>query len=319
MDALPVKRPAQPSLSAAGEAALATYLAHMHDEQDLSVASCRNYASDLRQFAAWCEHSWGDGQDEPRSFTPTAISTPTVTTYRSYLQTVLNLRPATINRHLVSLKRYFGWAVDAALLTRDPSRVVKLIPRTPQAPRHLTDQEEQALVAAVSQHGSLRDRTLLVVALHSGLRAEELCGLKPEHVHLGRRSGHVSIYGKRNKYREVPLNSTARDALTTYLKTLPEGASYLFPSRKRGSSSDGVGPVGQRALVYIVNKYAEQAHVRDLSPHDLRHRFGYRMAQTVPLHRLAQLMGHDSLDTMLRYVRGTQQDLQQAVEAIAWA
>jgi integrase/recombinase XerD len=43
------------------------------------------------------------------------------------------------------------------------------------------------------------------------------------------------------------------------------------------------------------------------------------MAQTVPLHRLAQLMGHDSLDTTLRYVRGTQQDLQQAVESIAWA
>jgi integrase/recombinase XerD len=59
-----------------------------------------------------------------RPFAPTAISTPTVTTYRSYLQTVLNLRPATINRQLVSLKRYFGWAVDGGLLTRDPSRVV---------------------------------------------------------------------------------------------------------------------------------------------------------------------------------------------------
>jgi integrase/recombinase XerC len=71
--------------------------------------------------------------------------------------------------------------------------------------------------------------------------------------------------------------------------------------------------------VYIVSKYAEQARVRDLSPHDLRHRFGYRMAQTVPLHRLAQLMGHDSVDTTLRYVRGTRQDLQQSVEPIAWA
>jgi len=77
--------------------------------------------------------------------------------------------------------------------------------------------------------------------------------------------------------------------------------------------------LGERALVYIVSKYAEQARVRGLSPYDLRHRFGYRMAQTVPLHRLAQRMGHDSLDTRLRYVRGTQQNLQQAVETIAWA
>jgi len=65
-------------------------------------------------------------------------------------------------------------------------------------------------------------------------------------------------------------------------------------------------------------KYAEQAKLRDVSPHDLRHRFGYRMAGTVPLHRLAQLMGHDSLDTTMLYVQGTKDDLQQAVETIAW-
>jgi integrase len=59
--------------------------------------------------------------------------------------------------------------------------------------------------------------------------------------------------------------------------------------------------------------------VEAVSPHDLRHRFGYRMAQCVPLHRLAQLMGHDSLDTTLIYVRGTRSDLQRDVETIAWA
>ena len=39
----------------------------------------------------------------------------------------------------------------------------------------------------------------------------------------------------------------------------------------------------------------------------------------IEINRLAQIMGHDSLGTTLRYVRGTQQDLQQAVESIAWA
>jgi integrase/recombinase XerC len=42
------------------------------------------------------------------------------------------------------------------------------------------------------------------------------------------------------------------------------------------------------------------------------------MAEKVPLHRLAQIMGHDSLDTTLIYIQGTEQDLQQAVEQIAW-
>ncbi len=77
-------------------------------------------------------------------------------------------------------------------------------------------------------------------------------------------------------------------------------------------------PLTGRALGYPVAKYARLAKIEDLSPHDLRHRFGYCMAHTVPLHRLAQIMGHDSLDTTMIYVQGTKQDLQQAVEAIAW-
>lgn len=56
----------------------------------------------------------------------------------------------------------------------------------------------------------------------------------------------------------------------------------------------------------------------DVSPHDLWHRFGYRMAESVPLHRLAQIMGHDSLDTTRLYIPGTKQDLQQAIASIAW-
>jgi site-specific recombinase XerD len=76
--------------------------------------------------------------------------------------------------------------------------------------------------------------------------------------------------------------------------------------------------LSERALGYIVKKYACVAKLPDVSPHDLRHRFGYRMAQSVPLHRLAQIMGHDSLDTTKLYIQGTRHDLQQAVETIAW-
>jgi integrase/recombinase XerC len=197
------------------------------------------------------------------------------------------------------------------------------------------------LLAAVQTHGTPRDHAIVITLLHTGLRNDELCGLKREHLQLGKRGGHIRIYGKRNKYREVPLNATVRAELKSYLKTLPADVPYLFPSQKgelvddaqpegmdpqtsvSGSSAGAPvrrpAPIQQRALGYLIAKYAKLAKVVDLSPHDLRHRFGYRMARTVPLHRLAQIMGHDSLDTTMVYVRGTPQDLQQAVEAIAWA
>jgi integrase/recombinase XerD len=209
----------------------------------------------------------------------------------------------------------------------DPGKPVRLVPRVAQPPRQLTDREEAALVATVTAHGSARDRALVVMALHTGLRAEELCGLRPRDVTVGPRSGVVRVYGKRNKYREVPLNSTARDTLRPYLAALPEETPCLFPSRKGGEGAGGAAgedapkvaaPLTPRALGYLVARYAHLAKVPDLSPHDLRHRFGYRMAKAVPLHRLAQLMGHDSLDTTRIYVASTRQDLQEAVETIAW-
>ncbi len=73
------------------------------------------------------------------------------------------------------------------------------------------------------------------------------------------------------------------------------------------------GPRGHR-----IQKYTRQAHLVSVRPHVLRHRFGYRVAAVVPLHRLTQNMGHDSLDTTLRYVSGTARDLQLEVEKIAW-
>lgn len=337
------KRPAQPAISASADATLAAYRQYLDAEEDVDATTRRCYLSDLRQFASWCEATWMDGQEHPSAFVPTAVAAPLIKEYRSHLQTVVKLRPATINRQLISLKRYFAWALATQQITRDPSRAVKAIPQEVLPPRHLTDQEEHALVAAVEQHGTERDRVIVLLLLHTGLRAEELCGLRREQVTLGRRSGHLAIYGKRNKYREVPLNSTARQVLEPYLAHLPPTVPYLFPSNKgrvgnavvsapqpdgtpQGNRTDaGNGaarrqpaPIGTRALNYLVMKYAALAKLADLSPHDLRHRFGYVLAQTVPLHRLAQIMGHDSLDTTAIYIRGTPQDLQQAVEQRAW-
>ncbi|PJI52182.1 Site-specific recombinase [Methylobacterium radiotolerans] len=53
-------------------------------------------------------------------------------------------------------------------------------------------------------------------------------------------------------------------------------------------------------------KYMKLARLEGLSAHDLRHRYGYVMAENTPLHRLAQIMGHDSLDTTMIYVKATQ-------------
>jgi len=306
-----MRRAAQPLLSVDGQHALGQYAQVLQHLEDLSPVTTRNYLSDLRQFIAWCECSWHEGQED-RFFTPQAVAPSLLMRYREYLQTRLSLKPSSVNRTLMSLKRYFAWTRKTHLIQSDPASPIKFVPKEASPPRHLNDDEEDALVAAVNATGTLRDQTIITLLLHTGLRAQELCTLTRQQVHLGKRNGTLRITGKRKKVREVPLNTTARSILNHYLEELPQEFQYLFPSEKTQKALTG------RALGHLIAKYAGQAKIVDISPHDLRHRFGYRMAEVVPLHRLAQIMGHDSLDTTMLYVRGTKQDLQQDVEKIAW-
>jgi integrase/recombinase XerD len=306
-----MKREAKPVLSVEGQQILEQYTDALRQMEDLSAVTVRNYLSDLRQFMAWCECTWREEWNEA-PFTPQAVTPPLLIRYRTYLQTTLWLKPSSINRAIMSLKRYFAWATKTRAIQQDPTSTVKFVPKEATAPRHLDDDEEDALIAAVNATGTLRDRAMITLLLHTGLRARELCTLTCKQVHLGKRNGTLRIIGKRNKVRDVPLNATARSILNAYLETLPKEGIYLFPSEKTQEA------LTERALGHLITKYARQAHLIDVSPHDLRHRFGYRMAEMVPLHRLAQIMGHDSLDTTMLYIRGTKQDLQQDVEKIAW-
>jgi len=278
---------------------------YLLQQQDLSSNTLRGYLADLRSFTAWYE-SWSQ-----LPYSIDEIATPTITAWRADMQTD-ERAPATINRRLVSVKRYFAWAVEAGHLQRDPAHVVKQVDKVPTPPRELSDHEESALMAAVERYGTQRDQVMITTLLMTGLRASELLALRQSDVEIKPRSGSVLVRaGKGNKQRRVPLNITARKALQEYMNDVGKW-EYVFPGRADGK------PLELRTLGYMVEKYGDLARIAHVSPHDLRHRFGYRMAKTTPLHVLADLMGHSDINTTRIYVKPTQADLQQAVEAIRW-
>src|SRR5260221_448712 len=105
-----------PRLSNQGQQTVALYAAHLRTQLDLQPATIRSYLADLSLFAAWCEAHWAEGVEVGPLFSPMNVVTPTITQYRAYLQTVARLQPATINRALISIRRYLDWAVDAELI-----------------------------------------------------------------------------------------------------------------------------------------------------------------------------------------------------------
>lgn len=298
-------------VSEQGEQIIHNFIHVLTTQEDLNPKTLKEYASDLKQFVGWFETA--DHQEEDIIFRIEDVATPTLTRYREVMQKTMELKPSTINRRFITLKRFFEWASTEGLIHRDPSKPVKLVPEEKVSPRQMTDKEEATLIAVAEHSGSLRDQTILIVMLHTGLRTMEICSLTPGDISIGKRSGQLTVRsGKRNKQRDVPLNSTCRIALEKYMSVLPPDSKYLFPSEKTGAR------LSERALRHLIQKYMKMARLEGLSAHDLRHRFGYVMAENTPLHRLAQIMGHDSLDTTMIYVKATRSDLQSEVEKIAW-
>jgi len=299
------------TISIQGKQTIENFIQILTTHDDLSPRTLKEYTSDLKHFIHWFENTYH--QEEEIIFRIEDIATSTLTQYRTATQRDMKLTPATINRRLLTLKRFFEWATRELKISFDPSKPVKLVPKEKVSPRQMTSKEEAALIAAAQHYGSLRDQTLLIVMLHTGLRTMEVCHLTPNDIQIGKRSAQLTVRsGKRNKQREVPLNATCRTVLEKYQAKTPLNSPYLFPSEKTGNR------LTERALRYVIQKYMRGARIEGLSAHHLRHRFGYVMAENTPLHRLAQIMGHDSLDTTMIYVKATRVDLQAEVEKIAW-
>ncbi|MBD2848607.1 tyrosine-type recombinase/integrase [Paenibacillus sp. IB182496] len=260
----------------------------------LSPRTLREYQSDMRHFMHWLEKEFP-------VHTPIRMEKllpSTIHSYRTTMQETMGLKPATINRRLITLKQFFEWAHSEAIVKRDPSLTVKLIPEEKTSPRQITDAEEETLLAAVLQHGSVRDQTIMLVMLSTGLRPMEVCNLLLEDILIQGSGNALNVReGLRHKSRHVPLTSPCVEQLEKYVSILPPDSDYLFGSEKTGSR------LSERALRHLVQKYTKAAGLEGLRAHDLRHRFGYVMAACTSLPYLSQIMGHDSVNTTMLYYR----------------
>lgn len=282
--------------------ALARYETHLRS-RDLADATVRNYLGCLRVFIAW----WSKTAGEP--FDPQAVTVLDVAGFKGHLLRE-DRKPATVNLYLNALRSFFSWAASEALCSSDPTEGVKRVSGQRRAPRWLPRKDLGALVRAFQKYGTAKDRVLLALLLHTGLRVSEVVSLRVGDVVIRERSGFVKVWGKGSKYREVPLNATARRMVQEWLGQHP-GGERLFPGK-------GGGHITPRAVQKRLKELGRLAGV-EVCPHKLRHCFCYLLLQSgVTLDKVAILAGHSSLDTTKIYTTPSPLDLEQAVEKLGW-
>lgn len=160
-----------------------------------------------------------------------------------------------------------------------------------------------------------RDRTLLVVALHTGLRVSELIALRRDHV-VGGSGAHVRCEGKGRKHRCTPLGQEVAAVLVTWLrKDLRAQEDHVFPE-VRG------GPLSRDAVEELVARHARRAQpqcpslkTKTVSPHVLRHTAAMQLlAHGVDRSVIALWLGHESVETTQMYLHA---DLRLKEQALA--
>jgi integrase/recombinase XerC len=198
-------------------------------------------------------------------------------------------------------------------MVTNPSQGIKPMAVEELAPHWLTRPQQAAFIRAVQTGKSLRDLAVCGLMLHAGLRVSEVCSLTRGDLVLRQRSGSVLVrQGKGNKQRRVPLNVTIRQILLDYLVSFPESQQVVF-------ASDRAKHLTPRAVQHLVHRYAYKAHLEQVTPHTLRHSFCKNLVDVgVSLDKVALLAGHTSLDVTRRYTTPSEQDLQAAVERLAW-
>jgi integrase/recombinase XerC len=130
-------------------------------------------------------------------------------------------------------------------------------------------------------------------------------------VKIGERSGQVTVRrGKGDRYREVPVNADARQALREYLAERPTAKSEALWVSQRG------GGLTANAIWRIVTKYSQLARVA-VSPHGLRHTFCTRLLreQGADLVAVATLAGHSVVMTA-RYTQPSRATLAELTEGL---
>jgi site-specific recombinase XerD len=274
--------------------------------QEVAPKTIDNYRSDLVCFARWFQASNG----EP--FSASAVTPTDVRDYRSHLLNVEARKPATVNRRLAALRKFFAWAKATGLIHDLPTETVKGVKGEGMAPKWLDKREIDRLLRAVERDGNKRNLAILQTLRHTGLRVGELCELRKGDVEISERKGVLTVRsGKGSKYRQVPLNNDVRRALSSYIEVRPATTGDYFFISQRG---DGLQP---QAVQNLVRKYADLAGLSDVTPHTLRHSFGKQALDAgVNLVTVAKLLGHQRLDTTAIYTQPGERDLEQAVEKL---
>jgi len=237
--------------------------------------------------------------------------------------------PATVNRYLATLRHFSRWVCDrgdSPFEAGNPCAGIRELEIVEPPAKKITQRELTRLFKAADKLVAVkarknarpsRDRAILAIAYHTGLRASEICALQidqyitPHFVNV-RRKG-IS------RTPQVYVSTKAREMLDHYIK------------EERGPDAEKMGdntlflsamgkPLDRQHLWRVFKRIADEASAHHeerlkIHPHRLRHTFGFELRKrTQSDTETAAMLGHKSTKYVGRYVRQTDEERKKVLD-----
>lgn len=234
----------------------------------------------------------------------------------AYISFVSNQRDNTSYaraRKVASLKSFFKYLVNKAkLLQENPAAELESPKIQKRLPRYLNIEESRQLLTSVTGEYTERDFAIIMLFLNCGLRLSELVGININNI----RNNVLTVIGKGDKERSIPLNSACTQAIEAYLKVRPvngvKDKNALFVSERKQR-------IDKTTVQHIVKKYIRASGLdpQRYSTHKLRHTAATLMYKYghVDIRTLQELLGHESISTTEIYTHLGRQELKDAVDS----
>lgn len=262
---------------------------YLRIERSLSPNSVAAYLNDVRRLEGYIsEHREGKS--------PAEISYRDLT---DFLAVIAGKEDAvTTQARLISgIRSFFLYMLTEGIVTDDPSALLEAPRSGLHLPEVLSVEEIDRMIASIDLSTELghRNRAIIETMYGCGLRVSELVNMRLTDIH--RKEGFVSVTGKGNKQRLVPIGSVTLKEIDNYLAyrsamPLIADKNILFLNRR--------GRILTRVMVFKIVKDAAAVAgiVRNISPHTLRHSFATHLVEGgADLRAVQEMLGHESITT----------------------
>ncbi len=234
------------------------------------------------------------------------------------------MKTASLNRHLASIRTFYSYLLVTGTIDKIPGNLsAGRGGRERLLPKDLNREMAEKLLEQpdITTARGRRDRALLEMIYGLGLRLAEVTALSLGNLDFPQ--GKVTVLGKGNKQRILPLGGHPLLSLTNHLESALEPATWenLRVGRIRGQDAKAAvfngrpgKRIAHRTVQAMVAKYAaELASVAGVSPHTLRHSFATHLLEGGAGIRIVQeLLGHQNLATTQIYTHLSRTKLRES-------